>query len=67
MVFDSSFSIRTLRNEHCLLKMHVIPMVTIPKVKENRSLDHSNINDTKKKKQLMALTSSNKIRIDDEP
>jgi hypothetical protein len=54
MVFDSSFSIRTQRNEHCLLKMQVIPMVTIPKVKENRSLDHSNINDTKKNKQLIS-------------
>jgi hypothetical protein len=54
MVFDSYLCICTLRNEHYVLKVHVIPMVTIPKVKENRSLGHSNINGTKKNKQLIS-------------
>ncbi len=53
MIFASHLCTHTLHDEHCLLKMHVIPMVTIPRVKENKSPGHSNINGTRENKQLI--------------
>ncbi len=53
MVFGSYLYTHILHDEHCLLKMHVIPMTTIPKVKANRSPTHSNINGNRKNKQLI--------------